>query len=55
MFEVASSKQIISLFIRTILKKLITYFSPLDKLDPFYDITKSALQVLLFVLLIPLS
>lgn len=55
MFEVASSKQIISLFIRTILKKFSTYFSPFDRLDPFYDIIKSALQELLLVLLIPLN
>ena len=38
MLEVASSKQIISVFRIIILKKLITYFSPFDKFAPDYSI-----------------
>jgi hypothetical protein len=53
MFEVASSRHMISLFKSTILKKLRTYFSPFERFAPFYEITKSALQVLVLELLMP--
>ena len=47
-FDVASSRHTIYLFYKIIRRKLITYFSPLDKLLPDLAIMKSKLEPVIF-------
>ena len=48
-FDVASSRQTIYLFYKIIRRKLITYFSPFDKLLPDFAIIKFKLESVIFI------